>query len=181
MKYKVGDKVKIVDATREEDSIYGFKTGEVVTIRGYCDKNQIYPITNGTINGYINECNLTDLNAYTWEDFEKCPIGTKVTFEDGQQIVKYGENKFEKDGCYRIIGDLEGFTDTNGLHGKIIKIEEPIYTTVYEPTEEVKELKEITLEELKKLIDKMAEDLTTPIHDKEWIINHYLKEIEKDV
>ena len=36
------------------------------------------------------------------------------------------------------------------------------------------------IEKLNKMINKMAEDLTTPIHDKEWIINHYLKEIEKD-
>ena len=39
---------------------------------------------------------------------------------------------------------------------------------------------EIAKEELKKLINKMAEDLTTPIHDKEWIINYYLKEIEDE-
>lgn len=26
-----------------------------------------------------------------------------------------------------------------------------------------------------KAINKMAEDLTTPIHGKEWVINHYLK------
>ena len=31
------------------------------------------------------------------------------------------------------------------------------------------------------IIDKMAEQLTTPIHSKEWIIEFYKKEVEKDV
>lgn len=32
---------------------------------------------------------------------------------------------------------------------------------------------------LYKMIDLMAEQLTTPIHSKEWVINYYKKEIEK--
>ena len=32
-----------------------------------------------------------------------------------------------------------------------------------------------TIKKQDKVIDKMAEDLTTPIHGKEWVINHYLK------
>jgi hypothetical protein len=31
-----------------------------------------------------------------------------------------------------------------------------------------------------KIIDKMAEQLTTPVNSKEWIIEFYKKEVEKD-
>ena len=31
-----------------------------------------------------------------------------------------------------------------------------------------------------KIIDLMAEQLTTPIHSKEWVINYYEREIEED-
>lgn len=30
------------------------------------------------------------------------------------------------------------------------------------------------------IIDKMAEQLTTPIHSKEWVIEYYRKEVEKE-
>lgn len=31
-----------------------------------------------------------------------------------------------------------------------------------------------------KLIDKLAEQLTTPLHNKEWVINHFSKLIEEE-
>lgn len=151
MKYKVGDKVKIVDANRREDAICGFETGDIVTIIDCYDDKQRYMIIKDDFTGYIDECNLKDLNSYTWEDFEKCPIGTKVTFESGEEYVKTSneEECFDGDYFYRNYEDLEDFKDNSDTHnlGKIIKIEEPTYTTVYEPTEEVKEM---TIAELEK-------------------------------
>ena len=35
------------------------------------------------------------------------------------------------------------------------------------------------LEKKDKIINLMAEQLTTPVHSKEWVIEHYKKEIEK--
>lgn len=155
MKYKVGDKVKIVDAVRGEDAIYGFKTGEVVTISGCCDGNQIYLITNGSNYGYINECSLTDLNSYTWGDFEKCPIGTKVTFESGKYLFKIDKDKYGDEFVNMNYNfsyeELENFEIKDTDFGKIIKIEEPTYTIVYEPTEEVEEM---TMEEVCKALGK---------------------------
>ena len=37
----------------------------------------------------------------------------------------------------------------------------------------------LELEKKDKIIDLMAEQLTTPVHSKEWVINYYKKEIEK--
>lgn len=38
----------------------------------------------------------------------------------------------------------------------------------------------IALEDQRKLIDKLAEQLTTPLHEKEWIINYFSKLIEEE-
>jgi hypothetical protein len=38
----------------------------------------------------------------------------------------------------------------------------------------------IALEDQRKLIDKLAEQLTTPLHNKEWVINHFSKLIEEE-
>ena len=35
------------------------------------------------------------------------------------------------------------------------------------------------IEKQDKIIDEMAEQLTTPIHSKEWVIEHYTKEANK--
>lgn len=35
------------------------------------------------------------------------------------------------------------------------------------------------VEKKDKIIDKMAEQLTTPVHSKEWVIDYYKREIEK--
>lgn len=97
---------------------------------------------------------------YNWEDFEKCPIGTKVSFEDGTILIKYDEisNQFGGKRYYRDYEDLKGFRDIIDCFGKIIKIEEPTYTTVYEPKKvtmpEIEEMKRLT-DELYKICDEV--------------------------
>jgi len=36
------------------------------------------------------------------------------------------------------------------------------------------------VEKKDKLIDKLAEELTTPLHNKEWVINYFSKLIEEE-
>ena len=36
------------------------------------------------------------------------------------------------------------------------------------------------IQKQEKIIDKMAEQLTTPVHSKEWVIEYYEKEVEKE-
>ena len=146
MKYKVGDKVKIVD---ERATI--FKLGDIVEIIETTKSENtiyIYKCSKGSSTNWVTESHIVKA-YYTWEDFLKCPIGTKVTFESGEILFKIKEtsNQFENSHCFRDYEDLKGFKDNIKLFGKIIKIEEPTYTTVYEQTEEVKEM---TIAELEK-------------------------------
>ena len=80
---------------------------------------------------------------YNYEDLKKAPIGTKITFQNGYLI------KIDKERVYGVINGIyyNGKIDyiilflkgkvTDERFGKIIKIEEPIYQTVYEHKEEI--------------------------------------------
>ena len=154
MKYKVGDKLKIVDNISNHE----FKNGEKIKIveideTGYphyrcesIERNEDWWVRE-------EEVVLAD---YTWEDFLKVPIGTKVTFESGETLVKTdeGHEPFVNENYERNYEDLEDFKDNTAFErlGKVIKIEEPTYITVYEPQEVV--MPEI--EEMKRLTDELC-------------------------
>ena len=79
------------------------------------------------------------LVEYTYEDLKKSPIGTKIFFESGYILTKTKKDYYENEMFYRESGDLKGLKDNcgNRLLGKIIKIEEPEYTKVYEAKVEI--------------------------------------------
>lgn len=146
MKYKVGDRVKIVKNYEN-----AFEIGEIAKIDEIDNSCRLcYHCENSNNSEWLKEEEITPFD-YTWEDFLKAPIGTKVTFESGDILVKYFDNGFTNYGKSRRYDLLEGFKDVNGWLGKIIKIEEPIYQTVYEPTEQVEEM---TMEEVCKALGK---------------------------
>lgn len=74
---------------------------------------------------------------YTYEDLVKSPIGTKVFFESNNVLLKINEDVYEDEKFYRSNEYLKGLKDNVGdcILGKIIKIEEPTYKTVYENKE----------------------------------------------
>ena len=120
MKFKVGDRVKY----KQNGEIFKI----TVVDRSYT--NFPYRVKNKS--GYecwFEEEELESAN-YTYEDLKKSPIGTKVTFENGKVLVKDDEDRYENSKTYRHNEDLDGIKD-NSDYGRIIKIEEPEYTTVY--------------------------------------------------
>lgn len=129
MKFKVGDRVKFVK------SIYGHssdvKVGEIYKIRKVDTTDIPYQIEN--LEWFIEE--ELEPAEYTYEDLKKSPIGTKITFENGNILAKTCENKFENETDISRIVELVNFTDR--YYGKIIKIEEPAYRTVYEAKVEI--------------------------------------------
>lgn len=134
-KFKVGDRVKSI--LKEE--YYGIRYGDIGTVQ----ENSQYPFVRWDRTEKLISFNEKDLlKLFTYEDLKKCPVGTKITFENGRTFVRASESDYrtftDTDG-YRGIEDLKGLKDSwlDGYFGKIIKIEEPAYTAVYEAEPEV--------------------------------------------
>lgn len=140
-KFKVGDKVKLV-SMKNEDSSYKKYLGKIFTIKqAGCVAVTFKEATEENIAPYYY--NLQKVEEYTYGDLKKAPIGTKITFQNGYLI------KFDKERVYGVINGIyyNGKIDyiilflkgkvTDERFGKIIKIEEPIYQTVYEHKEEI--------------------------------------------
>ncbi len=132
-KFKVGDKVKLV-SMKNEDSFYKKYLGKIFTIKQVsCVAVTFKEATEENIAPYYY--NLQKVEEYTYEDLKKSPIGTKVTFENGGILVKTTEKRLESRLNVTLIENLKNLKDD--YYGKIIKIEEPAYTTVYESKAEI--------------------------------------------
>jgi hypothetical protein len=135
MKFKVGDKVRLV---KTDDEIEAYKNyiGKTFTIKGIREEDGEYfaeLAETYDIIPYLKNLELVN-KKYTYENLKQSPIGTKITFESGNIIIKVKENYYCNNLYFRNDNDLKGLKDTISLN-KIIKIEEPIYTTVYEKKE----------------------------------------------
>ena len=136
MKFKVGDRVRLV--RMEGESLYYKrylgKEFEIKAIFNGFNPHCVLKGNNGIV-PYLK--NLELVKEYTYEDLKKSPIGTKITLEKIQdkQLVKTAPNRIENDDYRFFIGDFEGLNTSN--YGRIIKIEEPEYTTVYEAKVEI--------------------------------------------
>lgn len=143
MEFKVGDKVKLVRKNDEEEW-YEKYLGQMFTIK---DIEENWKGTfavlkeKGTLMPYLKNLELVE-KAYTYEDLKKSPIGTKVTFESGIILIKVDKENYKEIkeyGTTRYIELLKGLKDNWQFmnQGKIIKIEEPEYKTVYECKPEI--------------------------------------------
>lgn len=144
MKFKVGDKVKLV-RTDGEWSLYEEYLGQMFTIKEIEeDWKGTFAVLEekGTLMPYLKNLELVE-ETYTYEDLKKAPIGTKVTFEKGRTLIKIDENYYREineNGIIRYFSNLKGLKDNYHDYlnqGRIIKIEEPTYKTVYEVKPEI--------------------------------------------
>lgn len=143
-KFKVGDKVKLV-RINSEGLWYKKYLGNVYTIKNFETDNYgrfaIFKETSDVM-PYVKNLELVK-EEYTYEDLKKSPIGTKVTFEKGRTLIKIDENYYREtneNGIIRYFNNLKGLKDNYHDYlnqGRIIKIEEPKYTTVYEYKPEI--------------------------------------------
>lgn len=142
-KFKVGDKVKFV---KMDDENFSYKKylGKVYTIKGFDEEpigEYAYLEETSDIVPFLKNLELVK-DKYTYEDLKKSPIGTKITFESGITLIKINEQDYKEiknPGTSRYIELLEGLKDNWQYmnQGKITKIEEPTYKTVYEHKEEI--------------------------------------------
>ena len=140
MKFKVGDRVRV----RKDLKYSNFYGGVRVNDEMVNNKGKILTIIGIDNGAYLMEGSqwfwtdeMFESKEYTYEDLKKSPIGTKITLEKIQdkQLVKTALNRIENDDYRFFIRDLEGLN--TGNYGKIIKIEEPTYQTVYEAKIEI--------------------------------------------
>ena len=136
MKFKIGDKVKlnknIKDFRYGRAGVSYEEIGTIIEINKY--RYTVDFPSHVSWDGTEEELVLAE---YTYEDLKKSPIGTKVTFENGEVLVKDKENYFENVNRCREIANLYNLKDNCSDLGKIIKIEEPTYQTVYEYKPEI--------------------------------------------
>lgn len=129
MKFKVGDRVKFVKNFLEHTGVV--ELGKVYKIIKTDGSFAPYKVENGE---WFTTAEI-ELAEYTYEDLKKSPIGTKIIFKDGEVLVKDEEDKFESSNDWIHIDCLKDLASYK--FGKIIKIEEPAYTTVYEAKVEI--------------------------------------------
>ena len=137
MKFKEGDKVKLVRMEDENIDLYKKYLGQEFEIATIIHTTNPHCILKGNINISPYLKNLELVKDYTYEDLKKSPIGTKITFEAGAVLVKDEENYFENVNRCREIANLYNLKDNCSDLGKIIKIEEPEYKKVYEYKPEI--------------------------------------------
>ena len=144
-KFKIGDKVKLARTDGEEWEWYKNHLGKTFTIKeiGKDWSNEEFAELeeNDELMPFVKNLELVK-PEYTYEDLKKSPIGTKVTFESGIILIKVDKENYKEIkeyGTTRYIELLKGLKDNWQFmnQGKIIKIEEPKYTTVYECEPEI--------------------------------------------
>ena len=131
MKFKVGDRVRYIkyaiyhNSTVKENSIW-----KIIKVDNY--NRMYYTVDENYSEEWFREEELEKIE-YAYEDLKKSPIGTKLTFENGVVLVKDDIDRIENDSLILFIHNLEDFKSKS--YGKIMKIEEPEYITVYENKE----------------------------------------------
>lgn len=144
MKFKVGDRVRV----RKDLKYNSFYGGVRVNSEMVNNKGKILTIIETYDGTYLMEGSawfwtdemFENKEEYTYEDLRKSPIGTKVIFENGIVLIKLAERYYSENreaGIIRNSYDLKNLKDNFGNSGKIIKIEEPEYKTVYEYKPEI--------------------------------------------
>ncbi len=131
MKFKVGDRVKFAKSFIEHTG--AVELGKVYKIIKTDGSFAPYKVENGE---WFTTAEI-QLAEYTYEDLKKSPIGTKITFENGEVLVKDDDGNYSNKKRWRDDSDLKELKDRINTLGKIIKIEEPTYTTVYEAKVEI--------------------------------------------
>lgn len=144
MKFKVGDKVKIKEKI---ENYHGIGKEILSKMREGDNVWTIKKISKGEKYNYYNLkedplcCSfgedMLERVEYTYEDLKKSPTGTKITFENGEVLVKDDDGNYSNKKRWRDDSDLKELKDRINTLGKIVKIEEPEYTTVYEYKPEI--------------------------------------------
>lgn len=146
---KVGDRVKVID-NRENLSLKS-NIGELKINDETCKPYKIY-FKDIDKNFWFYKDQVVSGERMTKKELLDMPIGTKITTDakEDNEFVYDGDSFYNENGCiedYDIEDDLSISDEDYGT--KIIKIEEPKYTTIYDYSTEVQEM---TVAEIEKAL-----------------------------
>ena len=159
MKFKVGDKVRVLQEQDLNENIIG-KTGTIIECHSLTAEVKFDEKIDGCWgNGYkwhvnYDKLELIDYKKLTKDELLKLPIGTKITTDNdvNNVFIKICEDRFVNDDCdslcdYNINDNLTINDEVLGT--KIIKVEVPTYETKYDYSKEVREM---TIAEISKAL-----------------------------
>lgn len=161
MKFKVGDIVKGIPGNGYDMTDENMYKGKIITavddsmrIKILDHKNKNFIGDEYTVDNEEQKFELISQKKSTKEELLKMPIGTKITTNKDEDniFVKISDCVFENndDECVWDTYIEEDLSITDIEYGdKIMKIEVPTYETVYDSSEEVKEM---TMDEICKAL-----------------------------
>ncbi len=137
-------KAKVIETNKEYMKI------EIIEHKNKCNIISIYAVDNSS-----DRFEIVEYQKPTKKELLAMPVGTKITTADNKDNeFIYNNNRFinskgDSIYTYEIMEDLTLQAGSVDIYGsKIIKIEKPQYTTIYE--EKQKEIKEMTIAEIEK-------------------------------
>lgn len=125
--FKVGDRVQLISIKDEDYVSYAPHLGEIFTVRDV-GQRIIYLKETDCIQPYYYNLKKVS-NIIDTYNFLKAPIGTLLTFSNGDILIKTGKVTYENSSIVR------DYDKINRLD--IIKIEEPAYNIIYEHKPEI--------------------------------------------
>lgn len=113
-------------------------------------------IIDNTINEIVINCNEFTIRStdkdFTKDDLKKLPLGSKITTNNGIELFKVSNNSLENGFCTLSINEAISedlsLIDCKNIGTKIIKIEKPHYSCIYN------NFKTISLKELIDVLEK---------------------------
>lgn len=160
MKFKVGDRVKLVNISESEKrSIYGKEyinaLNKIFTIKNIYDNNWA-KLKETIISPYLSDLELIS------EQFTKSDLkdGDIVTYRNGEKRTIKGNRLVNEDGITTniLINYDDDLTQKNVKENSIVKVERPVqYETVFERKEEI--LDEVEKRYLRDVIRPFREEV----------------------
>lgn len=169
MKYKVGDRVELIQAT---SCTNGFKVGEIykITQIDCVGQYKIQIVNNENTSGYVDEEHIE--RVFTKSDLKD---GDIVTYQDKTKVINTKNRLINECGSVCFLSDYnEDLTrkEENCKHLNIIKVERPTgYETVFKRKEDI--LNEAEKKYLSGVIrpfrDEIRGIVKEKFNDKNWI------------
>ncbi len=170
MKYKVGDRVELIQAT---SCTNGFKVGEIykITQIDCVGQYKIQIVNNEDTHGYVDEEHIE--RVFTKSDLKD---GDIVTYRDGTKAINVCNALVGKDGVLRYANSYEEDLTRGDQYCKdtdIVKVERPTenLNIVFERKEEIlnKAEKEYLSDVIRPFRDEIRGIVKEKFNDKNWI------------